>query len=109
MARDGSSLHALARDIPLVWPKANEAHIIFGSGFALMRPGRERLSLASTTRKFASSGGFPDSDAQVLRSQPLRVCSGRNTNYRRLAALSRTNCHLELITNCHLEFITSKS
>ena len=36
MARDGSSLHALARDIPLVWPKANEAHIIFGSGSTLI-------------------------------------------------------------------------
>ena len=36
MARDGSSLHALARDIPLVWPKANEAHIIFRSGSTLI-------------------------------------------------------------------------
>ena len=55
MAQDRSSLHAVAQDIPLVWPKANEAHIIFGSSFALMRPGRE----AGVTNDPPLLVGFP--------------------------------------------------
>jgi hypothetical protein len=46
MARDGSSLRALAQDILLVWPRRTRPHIIVGSDFALMRPGRGRFSLA---------------------------------------------------------------
>jgi len=46
MARDGSSLRALAQDIPLVWPRRTRPHIIVGSDFALMRPGLGRFSLA---------------------------------------------------------------
>ena len=57
----GSSLAALAQDIPLVWPKANEAHIIFGSSFALMRPGRGRVdaSLAPRRQLFARGEVVP--------------------------------------------------
>ena len=44
--------------------------------------------------------------AQVLRSQPLQVCFRRNTNRRRLAALSRTNCHLELSTSKSRHFLS---
>src|SRR5580693_4748660 len=36
----------LAQDTPLVWPRRTRPHIIVGSDFALMRPGRGRFSLA---------------------------------------------------------------
>jgi hypothetical protein len=68
-ARDGSSLHALAPDIPLVWPKVNEAQIIFGSGFALMRPGCERLSIAPRRQLTEALPGLPED--RGLAARPL--------------------------------------
>jgi hypothetical protein len=81
MAQDRSSLHAVAQDIPLVWPKANEAHIIFGSSFALMRPGRERLFLAPRRQLTEALPGLHED--RGLAARPL-VAADNHVNVKRI-------------------------